>query len=200
MRSLGCECYRDAHKEDGSEPDWKPLDGDAGSGRQPARSTERHPKVATNRGHRDGGGQTFPLAGGQLRLRTRGAAWRKELPYLRAARRRFAACAVRPERMDVPAGKRRHVYGRRHGAADGRRSSRRFHADRSICVRCGRSCSASATSPSTPTWCAPSTASTRFWCSPDRRRRQTFSPRASSAPDGRSHACCGRCRARRRRS
>src|SRR2546427_97182 len=30
------------------------------------------------------------------------------------------------------------------GAADGRRSSRRFHADRSICVRCGRSCSASA--------------------------------------------------------
>src|SRR5437762_4918655 len=46
MRSLGCECYRDAHKEDGSEPDWKPLDGDAGSGRQPARSTERHPKVA----------------------------------------------------------------------------------------------------------------------------------------------------------
>ena len=67
MRSLGCECYRDDHKEDGREPDWKPLDGDAGSGRQPARSTERHPKVATNRGHRDGGGQTFPLAGGQLR-------------------------------------------------------------------------------------------------------------------------------------
>src|SRR5216117_996891 len=49
--------------------------------------------------------QTFLLAGGQLHLRTRGAAWRKELPYLRAARRRFAACAVRPERMDVPAGK-----------------------------------------------------------------------------------------------
>jgi hypothetical protein len=70
MRSLGCECYRDAHKEDGSEPDWKPLDGDAGSGRQPARSTERHPKVATNRGHRDGGGQTFPLAGGLSRWRT----------------------------------------------------------------------------------------------------------------------------------
>src|SRR4029450_2403750 len=34
--------------------------------------------------------------------------------------------------------------------------------DSSICVRCGRSCSASATKPSTPTWCAPSTASTRF--------------------------------------
>ena len=167
MRSLGCECYRDAHKEDGSEPDWKPLDGDAGSGRQPARSTERHPKVATNRGYRDGGGQTLPLAGGQLRLRTRGAAWRKELPYLRAARRRFAACAVRPERMDVPAGKRRHVYGRRHGAADGRRSSRRFHAG------------------------APSTASTRFWCSPDRRRRQTFSPRASCASGGQSHVRWG---------
>src|SRR5439155_7038016 len=32
-----------------------PLHGDAGSGRQPARSTARHPKVATNRGHRDGG-------------------------------------------------------------------------------------------------------------------------------------------------
>src|SRR5713226_609264 len=30
------------------------------------------------------------------------------------------------------------------------------------------------TKPSTPTWCAPSTASTRFWCSPDRRRRQTL--------------------------
>jgi hypothetical protein len=49
-------------------------------------------------------------------------------------RHRFAGCAVRRERMDVPAGKRRHVYGRRQGAADGRRSSRRFHADRSICV------------------------------------------------------------------
>jgi hypothetical protein len=136
-------------------------------GRQPPRSTERHPKVATNRGHRDGGGQTFPLAGGQLRLRTRGAAWRKELPYPRAARRRFAACAVRPERMDVPAGKRRHVYGRRHGAADGRSSSRRFHAG------------------------APSTASTRFWCSPDRRRRQRFSPRASCASGGQSHVRWG---------
>ena len=173
MRSLGCECYRDAHKEDGSEPDWKPLDGDAGSGRQPARSTERHPKVATNRGHRDGGGQTFPLAGGQLRLRTRGAAWRKELPYLRAAWRRFAACAVRPERVDVPAGKRRDLYGRRHGAAAGRRSSRRRHA------------------------AAPSTASTRFWCSPDRRRRQTFSLRASCASGGQSHVRWGnraRCR------
>ena len=62
-----------------------------------------------------------------------------------------------------------------------------FHADRSICVRCGRSCSASATKPSAPTGCAPSTASTRFWCSPDRRRRQTFSPRASCAPGGQSH-------------
>src|SRR5436309_14128782 len=59
------------------------------------RSTERHPKVATNRGHRDGGGQTFPLAGGQLRLRTRGAAWRKELPYLRAAWRRRIEYPIR---------------------------------------------------------------------------------------------------------
>src|SRR5437867_9452218 len=40
---------------------------------------------------------------------------------------------------------------------DGRRSSRRFHADRSICVRCGRSCSASHKALA-PTSCAPSMA------------------------------------------
>jgi dihydrofolate reductase len=50
---------------------------------------------------------------------------------------------------------------------------------------------ASATKPSTPTWCAPSTASTRFWCSSDRRRRQTFSPRASYGPGGQSHVRWG---------
>ena len=62
--------------------------------------------------------------------------------------------------------------------------------DRSASVA-APSCSASATKPSTPTWCAPSTASTRFWCSPDRRRRQTFSPRASCAPGGQSHVRWG---------
>ena len=127
MRSLGCECYRDAHKEDGSEPDWKPLDGDAGSGRQPARSTERHPKVATNRGHRDGGGQTFPLAGGQLRSERAELCGEKSfhifvLPGAGSQHAQFdpSAWTYRPA---TPARIRTKAW-----AADGRRSSRRFHA------------------------------------------------------------------------